>query len=195
MKHHALIITKEFESQFTPLLAADLEVLAESVHDINALGFYNAGKEAGPSQPHRHLQVVPREENELPFVNLIDSRIESVSTSGQLIVEEFSFKHAILKISPNDRLLDLYHECLRRCDISIPKSTSEEVKAHNILMGRKWIMVIPRSSADFEEISGNGLNFTGSFFVKSLASVEKIERVGAWNILKFLGYPAPSAKV
>jgi len=140
MKNHVLIVTKEFESQFTPLVTADLDVLLEAVRDLDALGFYNAGKEAGPSQSHRHLQVVPREGNEIPFLNLIESRMGSLPRGGHLFVEEFSFKHALLKIVENDRLLDLYHEALRYCDVPLPESGSDNVKAHNLLMGRNWLM-------------------------------------------------------
>jgi len=197
MNHHMLLVTRSFVSQFTSLDPADLVVALDIVREINGFGFYNAGLAAGPSQPHRHLQIIPREGNELAFLPLLDSAAESASSpAAPLILPELPYKHAFGQLAPAvdaPALFDLYKRCLIAADVPLPSAIEAEVLAHNVLLGPKWIMVVPRQQADFEEISGNGLNFGGSFFVKSRESLLKIERVGALNILRQMGYSNPKA--
>lgn len=98
MNWHVLIVTTTFVSQFTALTNDDLLVLYEVVSELKCLGFYNAGKEAGPSQPHRHLQIVPLEDNYLPFFNIISDTCEKKEPSEVFSIEEFEFHHAICRI-------------------------------------------------------------------------------------------------
>lgn len=59
--HHALVVTRAFESQEDPLNARDLDAVlrAVSCYPTGALAYYNCGPVSGRSQPHKHLQVVP----------------------------------------------------------------------------------------------------------------------------------------
>jgi sulfate adenylyltransferase (ADP) / ATP adenylyltransferase len=57
--YHLLIITRAFEPQESLLTLADFEALWHCLREIDGLGFYNSGKLAGASQPHKHLQLVP----------------------------------------------------------------------------------------------------------------------------------------
>src|SRR5512137_301001 len=57
--HHLLIVTRHFEDQETLLTLRDFEALWLCMAEYDCLGFYNGGPEAGASQTHKHLQVVP----------------------------------------------------------------------------------------------------------------------------------------
>lgn len=56
---HMVIVTKEFESQLDPLTVKDMDAVWKCIVDLGGLGFYNGGRLAGASQPHKHLQFLP----------------------------------------------------------------------------------------------------------------------------------------
>jgi sulfate adenylyltransferase (ADP) / ATP adenylyltransferase len=55
---HLLIITRAFEAQENLLTLADFAAMWACLAEFDGLVFYNAGKIAGASQPHKHLQIV-----------------------------------------------------------------------------------------------------------------------------------------
>ena len=57
--HHLLIVAREFEDQRALLALRDFEAWWRCMSEYDSLGFYNGGPEAGASQPHKHLQLVP----------------------------------------------------------------------------------------------------------------------------------------
>src|SRR5204863_1948711 len=67
LDRHLLVVTRAYVDQDEALERADCEALAACMGEEAVLGFYNGGRDAGASQPHKHLQVVrlplsPREE-------------------------------------------------------------------------------------------------------------------------------------
>jgi sulfate adenylyltransferase (ADP) / ATP adenylyltransferase len=56
---HVLLVTKDFEHQGSLLSAADFAAVWHVLGAMDGLAFYNAGKTAGASQRHKHLQAVP----------------------------------------------------------------------------------------------------------------------------------------
>ncbi|CAM9945064.1 unnamed protein product [Discosporangium mesarthrocarpum] len=61
MKDHALVITREFRSQDEALSESDFRAWFEVVEALPGAGFFNSGAEAGASQPHKHMQVIPED--------------------------------------------------------------------------------------------------------------------------------------
>src|SRR5512135_268605 len=59
VEHHLLIVARHFENQDMLLTLTDFEALWACMSEYDALGFYNGGREAGASQQHKHLQLVP----------------------------------------------------------------------------------------------------------------------------------------
>ena len=57
--HHLLIVTRAYEDQQSSLTLEDFVALGACMAEIDGLAFYNAGKAAGASQRHKHLQLVP----------------------------------------------------------------------------------------------------------------------------------------
>jgi len=176
MNSHTLIITKHFESQFAPLTGICLQVMHEVISELDGFGFYNTGREAGPSQPHRHIQVLSRKDNFLPFYDIITQHSQSKPIGIPFSLDQFNFKHSICPIpeqSPSAReLLSYYNSCLIHSlmkPVLLKGDTEDmegEVSPHNLLMGINWLMVVPRTLADLSGIPGNGLNYIGSFFCK-----------------------------
>jgi len=78
---------------------------------------------------------------------------------------------------------------LSHVSLPIPHTEKDTVHPHNVLMGLNWLMVVPRTVAEYEEIPGNGLCFIGSFFVKNQEIFEKLKQVGPMNVMIQLGKP------
>ena len=57
--HHLLVVTRAFEEQDAAINAADFAALWACMTEVDGLAFYNAGKRAGASQRHKHLQIAP----------------------------------------------------------------------------------------------------------------------------------------
>lgn len=56
---HMVVVTNEFESQYDPLSLKDMEAIWKCLVDLGGMGFFNGGRLAGASQPHKHLQFLP----------------------------------------------------------------------------------------------------------------------------------------
>jgi len=58
LERHLLVVTREFEEQESLLTFRDFCALWTCLAEMDGLAFYNAGKRAGASQRHKHLQLV-----------------------------------------------------------------------------------------------------------------------------------------
>ena len=59
IERQRLIVTRRFEHLEYLLNRYNFAALAACVEQIDGLGFYNGGADAGARQPHNHLQLVP----------------------------------------------------------------------------------------------------------------------------------------
>jgi len=55
---------------------------------------------------------------------------------------------------------------------------------YNLLMTRRFLLVVPRSREHFEDVSINALGFIGSLFVRTPAQLERVVEHGPWNVLR-----------
>lgn len=61
---HLLLITQRWQPQAGWLQSGDWEAVSTVMADTEGLWFFNSCATAGASQPHRHLQLLPRAEGE-----------------------------------------------------------------------------------------------------------------------------------
>ncbi|KAA1476064.1 hypothetical protein DENSPDRAFT_806627 [Dentipellis sp. KUC8613] len=85
--NHFLMVTKDYQSQASPLIPSDLKhaysiLLAARKAGQHFFAFYNCGDQSGASQPHKHLQFIPIEEEDGPPLERVAraARIESERT-------------------------------------------------------------------------------------------------------------------
>ena len=99
--NHILLVARVFEDQESFLTADDFEAMWICMAEFDGLAFYNSGRAAGASQPHKHLQVVP-----LPLASGGPKvPIESALTpnnylKGVGINSTLPFVHAISLVNP-----------------------------------------------------------------------------------------------
>jgi len=166
MERHLLIVTRDFEDQERPLTRADLGALAACMAELPGLGFYNAGRAAGASQPHKHLQLVP----EGPDLAIpLEARIRAAA---------LPFAHAVAHLEPGSggdaELLHRAYETLR----------AGWRGPYNLLVTGSWMLFVPRARECWEGVSVNALGFAGSLLARSREELERIRRVGPMNVLR-----------
>lgn len=196
--HHLLIVTRSFEDQAMLLNLADFEALWLCMAEFDSLGFYNGGREAGASQEHKHLQVVP-----LPLVRQgtrtpIEPLLPTSGPSEPASVPSFSFRHAFVRLRPGIEerpreaaleTFDLYTAMLGRVGMSLPGLRTRQSMPYCLLITRQWMLLVPRSREHFEEISLNSLAFAGSFFVWNDRQLSRLKAAGPLKALAAVAVP------
>lgn len=188
---HLLIVTKEFEAQEMLLTEADFAALLLCMDEYDGLGFYNGGVEAGASQPHKHLQLVP-----LPIWGSgprvpIEPLFKAARfNAGVGLLPAFPFVHAFAFFDRSENevraAFSTYQTLLERTGLRPPQAgkPQEQSGPYNLLMTREWMLLVPRSREFFGGISINSLGFAGSLFVRDADELEVLRRAGPMNALR-----------
>ena len=192
--HHFLIVTRQYEPQENWLTLADFEALVRCLQEVDGIGFYNGGPAAGSSQPHKHLQVVPYDGEQ------VDLSMEQAIASAQLTAGSdqvrmsslFPFVHAIAELGEGaiaQQHLTRYHTLLSAVGIiSQNHWQGQQTAAYNLLCTRQWMMIVPRRQERYAGISVNSLGFVGSLLVKDQAMLAKLKEIGPMTLLQQVGF-------
>ncbi len=194
LRHHLLIVTRRFEHQACPLTLEDMHALHRCLRRAGGLGFYNSGKTAGASQAHKHLQWVPTPlgsgaRDEVPVGPWLTPE---ALRAGR--VAQFPFRHAVHALpgtlgSAHGAvvLLEAYRRLLER--LRLRDLGDGRLPPYNLLVTRRWIMVIPRSREHWEGVSVNALGFAGAFLLRDATQLSRLRRVGPLQVLAAVGVP------
>jgi sulfate adenylyltransferase (ADP) / ATP adenylyltransferase len=199
--HHLLIITRAFEDQSKLLTLQDFEALWIGFQEIEGLAFYNGGKDAGASQRHKHLQLVP-----LPFVPSgpkipIEPLLANTHFKDQIgITPDLPFVHALVQLEPRwvsspknaaQQTLERYYALLQAVGLGNPDQVSfgYQPGPYNLLATPQWMLIVPRSQEHFESISVNSLGFAGSLFVKNEQQMQLLKAIGPLTLLENVAHP------
>ncbi|MBP0590196.1 phosphorylase [Paraburkholderia sp. LEh10] len=195
--YHLLIVTRRFERQEALLDLADFASLLACMAEFDGIGFYNAGAEAGASQPHKHLQIVP-----LPLADAgpsvpIEALLSTAVAHGDGPVGRIRglpFRHAFMRVALDPpasagaakSALDSYHALLEATGVGAIEIDGERCQSmpYNLLVTRQWMLLVPRSAERVEGVSVNALGFAGSLFVRDAAQMDLIERLGPISVLQ-----------
>jgi len=165
LPYHVLIVTRRFEPQEALLALPDFEALALCTAGFGDLAFYNCGAQAGASQPRKHLQLVSMAE--IPIEPFLDA-------GGKL-----PFRHACVRIAGAEAPAVLhrrYLDLLQACGIA--------GTPYNLVLTRRWMLLVPRARSHFESIAVNSLGFAGSLFVRTAQELERVRAFGPMNVLR-----------
>jgi ATP adenylyltransferase len=186
--HHLLIITRSFEEQESLLTQADFAAMWACLADFPGLVFYNGGKIAGASQRHKHLQIIPTADTEIPITPLLKS---ATFTDSLATIPGLPFIHAFTILNPDEGAeptLQKYHQLLQTVGIQAIDGYLQS-GAYNLLATREWMLIVPRSAEEFASISVNALGFAGALLVRNSEQMQLVKEVGPMNVLKKVAFP------
>ncbi len=189
--YHLLIITRAFEEQERLLTLQDFTALWTCLVEYDGLAFYNAGKNAGASQPHKHLQLVP-----LPLWSgdgsiAIESWLALAEFEGATAtIPKLPFAHRLMRLpSEMQSPIKAAEETLSRYSTLLTTLGLQAGDAYNLLATRNWILIVPRSQDSFASISVNSLGFAGSLFVRDEAQMQILKDQQPMTILTQVAVP------
>lgn len=196
VNYHLLIITRGFEDQETLLNKRDFNALCTCMAEYDGLGFYNGGEEAGASQQHKHLQIVPLPlAPEGPSVPL-EPLLEKMTFADAVVTTPFlPFQHVFshfgrtLIDSPNEAaamMYERYREMLLRVGIKPVTKGADlwQSRPYSLIVTRKWMFLAPRSQEFFDGISINSLGFAGALLVRNAEQMELLKMKGPMTALR-----------
>ncbi len=194
VEHHALIVTRAYESQLAPLTLADFQALWLGMREFPSLGFYNAGTVAGASQHHKHLQLVPLplwpDGESVPIAPALQADRPDAVCLCPALPFDHSFVRFVspLRDSPRDaahRLLDAYQAMIAPWkDRTVP---------YNLLVTDEWMLLVPRAREHVIGMSINALGFAGALLVRNEGELRSVQAEGPMNILRRAGFERRSA--
>ncbi len=195
--HHILIITRAFEEQTCWLNFQDFLALWLCLREMAGLGFYNGGTVAGASQPHKHLQLIPLANDEIPITPAIAT---AQLHDGIGRVPGFPFVHGLVRldldpaIAPDQAakiLLGAYETLLKDVGLHPGKLEpgAQQTGAYNLLITQDWMLLIPRSQESYETIAVNALGFAGALLVKNEGQLEHLKELGVFTVLQQVAIP------
>lgn len=176
--NHILIITRDFQQQTDWINRADFEALAFCMQEIDGLAFYNAGQPAGASQPHKHLQLIPFADDFDQFSVPIEKAIATLSFQNlqPTQLNFFPFRHAIAPVPKNydgQTLFEIYKNSLQYLNFIDGNLTpGPQTQPYNLLVTRRWMMIVHRFQDSYEKISVNSLGFAGALLVRDRHQLE-----------------------
>lgn len=201
--HHLLIVTRAFEPQEALLDVADFEAWFACLAEFDGLGFYNGGQEAGASQPHKHLQIVPLPLGDRGPSLPIDPLVCAASSNGKAAkVPGLAFDHAFttLPLSPTRQAAPQAVACYRMLLEAIglgaepTRTNRHQSGAYNLLVTRRWMLLVPRRAEAAHGVAINALGFAGSLFVRDAEQMTTVRRLGPMSILRDVGMPRLDAR-
>jgi ATP adenylyltransferase len=197
--HHLLIVTRRFEPQEALLSDDDFLALAACLQEIDGLAFYNGGSAAGASQPHKHLQLVPLPLGEGPHAVPVEPLFDIVRRQpGHAAIPGFAFRHRFAWLGEAlwadaaraaGSMAAVYRELLAAAGLrGLPGDGAPRQSApYNLLVTRRWMLLVPRSRECFDALSINALAYAGALFVGSNEQFETLRRVGPMAVLRDVG--------
>lgn len=204
IERHLLVVTRDFVHQDEYPVAEDLAALLAVMAEYDSLGFYNGGTVAGASQPHKHLQVVPLPLRAGDTGTPVDPVVAAARRHGAVACAEgLPFLHAVAPVREEwfadpaggaPGALASFHALLLAVGMEgeTPAPGRRQSGPYNLLVTRKWMLLVPRSQELFDGASVNALGFAGALLVRNAGEMERLKRAGPLKALMAVTYPPVS---
>ena len=200
--HELLIVTREFEHQETLLRMRDFIAMCTCLREYDGLGFYDAGPTAGATEIHKHLRLVPLPlaggELEVPMMSVL----AGVDKFGVRIrnAPALPFAHAFGWIGnelfdeplrAGEVTYDLYVDMMEMLGMRGTRTDGEfrQPVPYNMLLTRRWMLLVPRSQAAYTGVTVSGLVFAGSMLVENDEQLSTLREHGPMNTLRDVSKP------
>jgi hypothetical protein len=172
-------------SIYEPFGLVALEAMASScpciVADTGGLWFFNSSATAGASQPHRHLQLLPRAASQpsCPLAASLLAQLEGHRAS-------WPWRYALSRRSDptgGSDLPQLYADHCQQLGIGSASVDPTPRHAHNLLFNDDWFLTVLRLREHCAGFSVNGLGFAGYLLCTAGSDLDWLARQGPWQLL------------
>lgn len=184
---HLLLITQQWQPQAGWLGPADWQAVARVASDTGGLWFFNSNASAGASQPHRHLQLLPRRQGE-PSCPLAASLLDQLAGAAPAWPWAYRLSPRSDPAGCSD-LADLYGEHCRWLGIGAAGLDRAPSHPYNLLFDDDWFLTVRRVREHCAGFSVNGLGFAGYLLCTEASDRQWLERHGPWALLAAVAAP------
>ncbi len=179
---HLLLITQQWAPQNGWLRSDDWDAVARVEADTSGLWFFNSCAEAGASQPHRHLQLLPRAAGEIlcPLEAPIQRQLQGQG-------EPWPWAYRLSARSAEGgaaALASLYRAHAAELGLGEPGRNERPLHPYNLLFGDGWFLTIRRVREHAAGFSVNALGFAGYLLLTEHSKTGWLERHGPWSLLE-----------
>jgi len=196
---HLLLISRDWVPQGAWLTADDWRAVAQVDADTTGLWFFNSGPSAGASQPHRHLQLLPRSATEAlcPRQHWFETQIRFTNDQPgnrgheHLAGDPLRAACAVLgrerrsaDSDPSLTLQGLYRLLAMSLELGDPEGSAAPAHPYNLLLTPQWMALIRREREHSHGFSINGLGFAGYLLLTDHADADWLERHGPEALLR-----------
>ena len=187
---HMLLITQDWQPQTGWLSMEDWQSLARIDATTTGLWFFNSGPAAGASQPHRHLQLLPRAAGERICARdgWFRRCAQDATTSVQDPLLRSSRVAAISSTLTGETLQDLYLALAQDLGLGHPSTDDCPRGAYNLLLSREWMAIVRRRREGIRGFSVNALGFAGSLLSTEASDRQWIQDSGPEALLQAVVY-------
>ena len=194
---HMLLITQDWASQVHWLTHEDWHALVKVDRDSTGLWFFNSGPRAGASQPHRHLQLLPRHQQEriCPRLSWFERHLQvsALNSAGADDPGPLS-RSCVMAERPRSadpgeealRLHALYRSLAARLGLGGISSQHPPSVPYNLLLTRSWLALIRRSQDEFRGFSINALGFAGYLLATDRSDLPWLRTHGGDQLLRMV---------
>jgi ATP adenylyltransferase len=165
---HMLLITKDWASQGDWLDSRDWTAVSAVDANTTGLWFFNSGPLAGASQPHRHLQLLPRQSGaarcprEPWFLNLLNGHRSEEGRPDAAIAASTAIRtRQVGHRCPGKHLAELYAELSDELHLGQPDQHQTPKSPYNLLITDQWMAMVKRRTDGIHGFSVNALGFAG----------------------------------
>lgn len=184
---HLLVITRDWRPQGGWIEAGDWRAVAGVSQDTGGLWFFNSGSRSGASQPHRHLQLLPRRQGE-PTCPLAPRFLAQLEGSEA----PWDWAYCLSRRSDphgGSDLADLYHAHAGALGLGDPSSDSEPQHPYNLLFDDQWFLTVRRVREHGAGFSVNALGFAGFLLCTQDSDRGWLETHSPWSLLAHVAAP------
>ena len=182
---HLLVITQRWQPQSGWLERDDWRALGQVEQDSRGLWFFNSCAAAGASQPHRHLQLLPRGEGECscPLAPLLEQQLAQGERPWPWAYR-LSRRQAAGTAEAAAELDQLYRNHAAALQLGSPEVETAPRQAYNLLFDRHWLMTVRRTREHWAGFSVNALGFAGYLLITERSELGWLEQHGPWQLLR-----------
>jgi len=190
---HMLLITADWAAQDDWLTISDWESFVRVDDDTSGLWFFNSGPIAGASQPHRHLQLLPRQKNvmccprdrwfqkQLQHLKATDSNLDVLNNSCSVVSRLSQDNNQQTRA---DALHTSYLKLAQSLGLGQPSENHRPRLSYNLLLTPQWMAMVIRRQEGAAGFSVNGLGFAGYLLATAQSDLNWLKRHGPEALLR-----------